>query len=90
MDVLEVSDGELVVPKHFASAVGLPLFDGPITEELFRSGVEVIKRLGEFLGQQGLSDGISVLKETETVQENDMIEYWKNQTFLKHQQDAVK
>jgi Holliday junction resolvasome RuvABC ATP-dependent DNA helicase subunit len=56
----------------FASTIGLPFFDEPITEELFRDGVEIVKRLGKFLEQQGLGDGINALKEARTAKENEL------------------
>lgn len=52
--------------KIVSATVGIPFSKETITDELVRDGLEVIKRLGDFLGQQGLSEGIGLLKDTET------------------------
>ncbi len=56
-----------------AATTGLPFFEEPtITPELLRSGIDVIRGLGEFLEEQGLNDGISTLKGTETAQNDSL------------------
>ncbi len=51
--------------KIVSATIGIPFSRETITEDLVRDGLEVIKRLGDFLGQQGLSEGVGLLKDTE-------------------------